>query len=233
MKIVSWNCAGAFREKYTSIIEEDADIYVICECEDPARAKVKEYVEFAGDNYFWTGDLHYKGLGIFAKDNIKLEKIDEYSDTKFKNFIALRVNDSFNLLGVWAMPEYVEMIHDYFDENRGLFDENLVMCGDFNSNVIWNNEHKTKDANGKAKDQTNLNLKLNNKGLVSAYHNLNNEKQGKETQYTFYIYRHLDKPYHIDYVYAGKNVVTEFKIGDADKWIELSDHMPLTFEIKE
>lgn len=41
MKIVSWNCAGAFREKYTSIIEEDADIYVICECEDPARAKVK------------------------------------------------------------------------------------------------------------------------------------------------------------------------------------------------
>ena len=233
MKIVSWNCAGAFREKYTSIIEEDADIYVICECEDPARAKVKEYVEFAGDNYFWTGNLHYKGLGIFAKDNIKLEKLDEYCDTEFKNFIALRVNDSFNLLGVWAMPEYVEMIHDYFDTNENLFDENLVMCGDFNSNVIWNNEHKTKDDEGNAKDQTNLNIKLNNKGLVSAYHDLNNEKQGKETQYTFYIYRHLDKPYHIDYVYAGKNVVTDLKIGDADKWIEYSDHVPLTFKIKE
>lgn len=233
MKIVSWNCAGAFREKYTSIIEEDADIYVICECEDPARAKVKEYIEFAGDNYFWTGDLHYKGLGIFAKDNIKLEKLDEYCDTEFKNFIALRVNDSFNLLGVWAMPEYVEMIHDYFDANNDLFDENLVMCGDFNSNVIWNNEHKTKDDEGNAKDQTNLNIKLNNKGLISTYHDLNNEKQGKETQYTFYIYRHLDKPYHIDYVYAGKDVVTDLKIGDADKWIELSDHVPLTFEIKE
>ena len=233
MKIVSWNCAGAFREKYTSIIEEDADIYVICECEDPARAKVKEYVEFAGDNYFWTGNLHYKGLGIFAKDNIKLEKLDEYCDTEFKNFIALRVNDSFNLLGVWAMPEYVEMIHDYFDTNENLFDENLVMCGDFNSNVIWNNEHKTKDDEGNAKDQTNLNIKLNNKGLISAYHDLNNEKQGKETQYTFYIYRHLDKPYHIDYVYAGKNVVTDLKIGDADKWIEYSDHVPLTFKIKE
>ena len=70
MKIVSWNCAGAFREKYTSIIEEDADIYVIPECENPAEAKLKEYKEFAGDNYFWTGDLHYKGLGIFAKENI-------------------------------------------------------------------------------------------------------------------------------------------------------------------
>jgi len=74
MKIVSWNCASKFREKYTSIIEEDADIYVICECEDPARAKVKEYVEFAGDNYFWTGDGKDKGLGIFAGSHVKLVK---------------------------------------------------------------------------------------------------------------------------------------------------------------
>ena len=29
MKIISWNVNGKFREKFTSIIEEDADIYVI------------------------------------------------------------------------------------------------------------------------------------------------------------------------------------------------------------
>lgn len=233
MKIVSWNCASKFREKYTSIIEEDVDIYVICECEDPARAKVKEYVEFAGDNYFWTGDLHYKGLGIFAKDHVKLEKLEKFCDTPFKNFIALRVNDSFNLLGVWAMPKYVEMIHDYFDANSDLFDDNLIICGDFNSNAIWNNQHKTKDSEGNAKDQTNLNKKLNKKGLISAYHDLTSEKQGKETQYTFYLNWNLDKPYHIDYVYAAKDRVIGFKIGDANKWIELSDHVPITFEIKE
>ena len=233
MKIVSWNCASKFREKHTSIIGEDADIYVICECEDPARAKVKEYVEFAGNNYFWTGDLHYKGLGIFAKDNVKLEKLEEFCDTPFKNFIALRVNDSFNLLGVWAMPKYVEMIHDYFDTNSDLFNEDLIMCGDFNSNAIWNNQHKTKDSEGNAKDQTNLNKKLNKKGLFSAYHDLTSEKQGKETQYTFYQYRHLDEPYHIDYVYTTKDRVIGFKFGDVDKWIELSDHVPITFEIKE
>ncbi len=39
MKILSWKCNGKFREKYPQIIEEsdtyiDADIYVICECED-------------------------------------------------------------------------------------------------------------------------------------------------------------------------------------------------------
>ena len=233
MKIVTWNSASKFREKFTSIIKEDADIYVIQECENPAEAKVNEYKEFAGDNYFWTGDLHYKGLGIFAKDHVKLEKLEDFCDTSFKNFIALRVNDSFNLLGVWAMPKYVEMIHDYFDANKELFDENLVMCGDFNSNAIWNNQHKSKDDNGNAKDQTNLNKKLNKCGLISAYHYLTDEKQGKETQYTFYQYRHLDEPYHIDYVYAAKDRVIGFKIGDANKWIELSDHMPITFEIKE
>lgn len=249
MKIISWNCNGKFRETIKSIIDEDletyldADIYVICECENPgdSNPKYKEYKEIVedlvGDNYFWTGDLHYKGLGIFAKDNIKLEPI-EGLDERFKNFIPLRVNDSFNLLGVWAMGadkenglnEYVEMIHDYFDANSELFDENLIMCGDFNSNVIWNNLHKAKDDDGNAKDQTNLNKKLNYKGLFSVYHELSGEKQGKETKPTFYQYRHLDEPYHIDYVYAAKDVVTTLEIGDADKWLELSDHMPLTFE---
>ena len=55
MKIVSWNCTSKFREKYTSIIEEDADIYVLCECEDHARDKLEDYIEFAEDNYYWTG----------------------------------------------------------------------------------------------------------------------------------------------------------------------------------
>ena len=241
MKIVSWNCASKFREKYTSIIEEDADIYVICECEDPARAKVKEYVEFAGDNYFWTGDLHYKGLGIFAKDRIKLEKLAEYCDTPFKNFIALRVNDSFNLLGVWTIKdevngkkiEYVEMIHEYFDANTDLFDENLIICGDFNSNVIWDYKQKVKDNEGNPEDQTHLNVKLKNKGLISAYHDLNNEEHGQETQPTYHWRWNLENPYHIDYVYSGKDVVTDLKIGDANKWNELSDHIPITFEIKE
>ena len=118
IKIVSWNCNGKFREKFNEIIEEDADIYVIQECEDPSQSTEEEYREFAGENYFWTGHLHYKGIGIFAKEDVKLEKIE--INGEFEHFIALRVNDSFNLLGVWAMPKYVEMIHDFFDANEVL-----------------------------------------------------------------------------------------------------------------
>ena len=101
LKIVSWNCNGKFREKFNEILEEDADIYVIQECEDPAQSSEEEYREFAGDNYIWTGHLHYKGLGIFAKEDIKLERIKDKGE--FQHFIPVRVNDEFNLLGVWAM----------------------------------------------------------------------------------------------------------------------------------
>lgn len=67
MKIVSWNCNKIFREKYKDIAEENADIYVICECENPVKHEETDYLEFAGTNYFWTGYLHYMGLRIFAK----------------------------------------------------------------------------------------------------------------------------------------------------------------------
>ena len=241
MKIVSWNCNKLFREKYKDIAdEEDADIYVICECENPIKHEGTDYSEFAGSNYLWTGDLDYMGLGIFAKDNIKLESIKGL-DEKFKNFIAVRVNDEFNLLAVWAMNEdkekglekYVRMIHNYVDTNSELFDENLIMCGDFNSNARWNNEHKVKDSEGNDKNQTNLNIKLNKKGLYSVYHELNNEEQGKETNATFFQTKHLNQPYYIDYVYAKKGAVSEFKILDFSKWASLSDHLPLVFEISE
>ena len=226
IKIVSWNCNGKFREKFNEIIEEGADIYVIQECEDPAQSTEEEYREFAGEegkNYFWTGHLHYKGLGIFVKDDIKLEKIE--TNGEFEHFIAVRVNDSFNLLGVWAMPDYVEMIHDFFDANEDLFDENLVMCGDFNSNTVFNDHHP------KNKNHTLLNEKLESKNLISVYHDLTGDEQGEEDAMTFFLTRHLNKPFHLDFVYAGENVVKDFEILDHYKWINVSDHLPLLFKI--
>lgn len=223
LKIVSWNCNGKFREKFNEIIEEDADIYVIQECENPEESTDEEYNEFAGENYLWTGHLHYKGLGIFAKEDVKLEKIE--TDGEFEHFILVKVNDSLNLLGVWAMPKYVEMIHDFFDANEDIFDESLVMCGDFNSNVVFNYHHP------KAKNHTELNKKLESKGLISVYHNVSGDEQGGEKSMTFYQARHLNNPFHLDFVYAGENVVKEFNILDSYKWINVSDHLPIVFKI--
>ena len=43
MKIITWNCNGAFRKKFESLVDEDADILVIQECENPAETKDINY----------------------------------------------------------------------------------------------------------------------------------------------------------------------------------------------
>lgn len=52
MRIITWNCNGKFSEKFPAILEENADIYVIQECENPSIIDSNEYKDFAS-NYFW------------------------------------------------------------------------------------------------------------------------------------------------------------------------------------
>lgn len=51
MRIISWNANGKFREKFPFILNEDADIYVIQECENPEISNSDEYIEFASNYY--------------------------------------------------------------------------------------------------------------------------------------------------------------------------------------
>lgn len=263
MKIVSWNCCMKFREDIKAITDNsskiygDADIYVIAECENP-REPNPNYIEYKEtveklfkDNYHWIGDYHPKGLGIFAREGVELEEIETYGD--FKYFMAFRVDDSFNLLCVWAMPKYVQMIHDFLDankENEELFKKDLIICGDFNSNVSQNHKHKAKDRSGNHKNHTNLDKKLRNKGLYSVYHKLSGECNGEETRFTFFQGSHLNAPFHFDYFYANEELINKlelvhyfntdkddelpnkFEILDSKEWIALSDHLPLVLKFE-
>ena len=88
IKIVTWNCNGAFRKKFESLLEFDADIYVVQECENPKLTKDIEYQNFS-INHLWICDTKNKGIGIFAKSNFNLEKLnwsDKLSDVTVENF---------------------------------------------------------------------------------------------------------------------------------------------------
>ena len=231
MRIVTWNCNGALRKKFQVLQELEADIYIIQECENPSETSSKEYKEFAL-NHLWLGDSKNKGVGIFAKPSIALEKLswsNAFKDHSVKYFLPCRVNQSFNLLGVWTHKNnspnfgYIGQFWKYLQVNLDNFDK-IIIGGDFNSNVIW-------DQWDRWWNHSDVVSILKETGIESLYHLSNSEEQGKESQPTFYLQRNLDKPYHIDYFFGSKWFVKnlkKLKIGELNKWLEISDHLPMT-----
>ncbi|WP_304200905.1 endonuclease/exonuclease/phosphatase family protein [Flavobacterium alvei] len=235
MKIVTWNCNGAFRKKFENIIDFNADINIIQECENPIESKDKKYQEWA-ENYIWIGDNKNKGLAVFAKPEIKLEKLDwtnQFKDHTVKHFLPCKINEDFNLLAIWTHRNnspnfgYIGQLWKYLQINKDKLKESII-AGDFNSNAIW-------DEWDRWWNHTDVVNELNELGIESFYHRFTGEFQGKETKPTLYFQRNQIKPYHIDFIFGSKKFtdrIIKIEIGQFDKWISKSDHMPIICEME-
>lgn len=237
MKILTWNCNGALRKKFHQLIEINADICIIQECENPELTTSEEYKKWAS-NYLWIGDSKNKGIGIFAKPNIKLEKLewsDLYENHRVKYFLPCLVNNQFCLLGVWTHQnnsptfEYIGQFWKYLQVNKfKMMNESMIIVGDLNSNSKW-------DKWDRWWNHTDVVNQLKEIKIESCYHHYSKEKQGKENQPTFFLYRKRDKTYHIDYVFANTLFIDKLltvKIGNLDEWLEISDHLPIICEFE-
>ncbi|WP_323755665.1 endonuclease/exonuclease/phosphatase family protein [Roseivirga sp.] len=237
MKIVTWNCNGAFRKKFEAISAIKADIYVIQECENPKECKDEKYNSWA-KNYLWIGDTKNKGIGIFSNRNsINLTKLDwsnSFEDHSVKHFLPCRVNDEFNILGVWTHQNnsptfgYIGQFWKYLQVNQDNLN-NTIIAGDFNSNAIW-------DKWDRWWNHSDVVKQLNQTGIVSLYHEQYKEDQGSETRPTFFFRRKSERPYHIDYFFADREFSSRLKkleVGEIHTWIELSDHVPIICEFHQ
>lgn len=228
MKIVSWNANCKFREKYKEVAKLDADIYIIQECENPATCKDKDYCDFV-KNGFWVGNLNFKGLMVFTtRPEISFKRLD-WKDSEKRFFIPVRVNDSFNLVASWACDPYCEELQDWVELVVDNISSDTVIIGDLNSNVILDPKHirKSGKSYGKVVEM------LQSKGLEDMWHYHHKEEQGKESVPTFYLYRHLDKPLHLDHCLANPALVSSMIIHARWQWLVLSDHLPIEVEIVE
>lgn len=58
MRVVSWNCGGAFRKKLDVMDKLDADVYIIQECENPDAKNDKErsLLKNLAVSFAWIGN---------------------------------------------------------------------------------------------------------------------------------------------------------------------------------
>ena len=229
MKMITWNCNGALRKKFLNLSEFGAEIMVIQECEDPERSNDSTYKQWAS-NYVWTGDNKNKGLGIFCSDSTSLRENGRNRDG-VKHFISSRVNDAFDLVAVWNHYNnsptfgYIGQLWKYLQINKSDM-TNCIVAGDFNGNKIW-------DRPLRWWNHTDVVTEFEEIGIRSLYHEYFKESQGKETQPTFFLQRKIEKPYHIDYVFASRQIISEvasFQVASSNNWLERSDHLPIFIE---
>jgi len=237
MKIITWNCNMAFRKKADFILKHKPDILIVPECEHPDKLIFSIDTPKPTD-ILWFGKNQNKGLAIFSYSEYRFSILDNHN-LELQMIIPISVTSklfSFNLFAIWANNptdrdgQYVEQVwkavHHY---DSLLTNTKTVLVGDFNSNKIWDKKHRISN-------HSNVVKLLENKGIVSAYHLHYKQIQGAEEHPTLYMYRHKDKPYHIDYCFTSIDMaekIQSVEIGDYDFWINHSDHVPVmvTFDI--
>ncbi|MFI5186401.1 MAG: hypothetical protein ACHQF0_06735 [Chitinophagales bacterium] len=239
LKIITWNCNMAFRKKADSVLTYKPDILIVQECEHFDKLIFSNSIPKPKDS-LWFGQNKNKGLGIFSYSNFRLKALDVYNNS-FKLIIPVAITDGhshLNLFAIWANNpkdpdgQYITQIWKaikYYDEI--IKNKQTILIGDFNSNTIWDRPRRKGNHSAVVE-------RLESKGIYSVYHKHFNQIQGKEQHPTLYMYRHKDKPYHIDYCFASIDMLPHLKsveIGDYDSWINYSDHVPviITFTDKK
>lgn len=231
MRIISWNCNGALRKKFSLLEKLNFDVCVIQECENPVETKDKRYRDWAC-NHLWIGTNKNKGLGVFAKPEIQLAPAP-LDAGRLELFLPCTVNQSMFLLAVWTKQansptfQYIGQLWKYLQQHKSLLAEkNALIIGDLNSNSCW-------DVWDRWWNHSDVVRELSDIGIKSLYHAQHNEPFGRETNPTFFMYRKLEKLYHIDYAFLPEKLLESAKIeiGSPESWLEHSDHMPLIIEL--
>lgn len=225
MRLVTWNCNLSLGKKIERLLNLNADIAIIQECE-------QELILPSGYQYIWRGNNPKKGLGVIGKN---LEMIVEPNEDKFWTyFIPFSIPQlKLRILALWAYNHRaVRFGHDFNGNALSVINQlegwlsscPSLVVGDFNNSVIWDKvegKYNFKD----------INQKLNQIGLSSAYHKHRDIGFGLENEATFFHTKNINKPYHIDYCYAHRSLSLEqVKILDFKDWQDLSDHVPVVVD---
>lgn len=226
----------AFRKKAHAVLTDNLDILIIQECERLDKLIFKEDVKEPNDSY-WYGDNPHKGLGVFTYGDYTISPLPDHN-TDFRFVVPLQISNTKNtytLLAIWAQkPEtndnYGVQIWNaiqYYTDLLSL--DNLLLIGDFNSNTFW-------DKSNRVSNHSNVVAYLSDLGIESTYHVFHDQIQGKEKDPTFYLYKQIGRPYHLDYCFISQDLLKKLQdvqVGNHKDWTKLSDHSPVIVSFDE
>lgn len=226
----------AFRKKANLIEDLKPDIAIIPECENPDKLFSTTKLNKPTD-FLWFGHNPNKGLGIFSYTDFKFNLLKKHN-ASFKTIIPLSVSNkhyNFKLLAIWANNpgdkdgQYITQVWKAINHYNNIIGKKTILIGDFNSNTIWDKPKRTGNHSDVVKH-------LEEKKIHSTYHYYFDHEQGHEKHPTLYMYRHKDKPYHIDYCFASQDILKHLKsveIGEFNSWTKFSDHVPVITSFKK
>jgi exonuclease III len=235
MRIITWNCKGAFARKHDAISELRPDVLILPECE--RLSGIPQALGSAPVRSFqWFGDNPNKGLAVLSYGDYAVEPHPDY-DLRHRWVVPLRVSGpaSFLLFAVWTVPHtdsrsYVLPLFEAFEHYRPLTEASeAVWAGDFNASFVFDRPSRRY----KFRDFVDL---LSGYGFRSLYHEQRGCPHGDEPEETFYLYHHADRGYHIDYIFASNGFrpsTFSVAVGTHATWARQSDHMPLICEFSE
>lgn len=234
MRIVTWNCQGAFRKKAAAVAHFRPDIAIIQECECPERLVFPPHCP-QPTSQVWFGERLTQGLCVLSYSGLRFTVASEY-EPSIRYCVPLHVQGptvDLHLLAIWAMAHkdpklsYVGQIARAITRYGDfLGTKETVVAGDFNSNKQW-------DRKPRIGNHSWVVEALARYGLVSVYHEWSGEAQGEESAKTLFMYRKREQVYHIDYCFVPHTWMPRlrtFAVGAYERWRAESDHMPLLLE---
>jgi hypothetical protein len=224
MRIVAWNCCrGPMARKLAALEALEPDLAVLSETPEP---------EAQSSQLLWfPSNASRLGVQVRAFGPHKLRRLKR---ADLPNCVVpVRVSGPvrFNLLAVWTWqaPSYIKAFLNGLAAYPGLLRHGCqtVVAGDFNGNPVFDK------AKQRTKWWTAGFSRLQEAGLVSAYHEFNKVEFGCEPHATHHFLRKAERPFHIDFCFvprAWAQRQLEVRVAHGPEWAGLSDHFPIVVD---
>jgi hypothetical protein len=157
-----------------ALLSLDLDVAVVPESSEKSIVAFRQ----RGLRTLWFGSNPHKGLGIICRQEWPIQALPQ-PEQEWIVPVEVTSPTPFTLVAVWACApsredRYIRQVCLAFMAHPEWFNGNpVVVAGDFNSNKIW-------DAKREVGNHSDVVKFLDERGLVSAYHETFDESQGTE-----------------------------------------------------